>query len=149
MITFNSILGFISICEKNRKIISIKFSKYNDECDNSNIFLLDCKKQILDFLAGKTKIIDCPFELKGTDFQLSVWNELLKIPYGKTITYKQLAERIGKPTAYRAVANANRLNPLPLIVPCHRVIGSNGKLIGYRYGIDKKKYLLDLEKLNT
>ncbi len=146
MVTFNSILGFISICEKNKKIVRIKFSKYDDESDYNNYFLHDCKHKILDFINGKSKIINCPFDLQGTDFQLIVWNELLKIPYGTTITYKQLAERIGKPNAYRAVANANRLNPIPLIVPCHRVIGSNGKLVGYRYGIDKKKYLLEMEK---
>ena len=87
----------------------------------------------------------CLFLLSGTDFQRSVWKELLQIPYGSTQTYKELACRIGKPAAVRAVANANNANPLSVIVPCHRVIGSNRKLTGYGGGLEIKRQLLCLE----
>lgn len=86
-----------------------------------------------------------PLLLSGTDFQRSVWKELLQIPYGSTQTYKELACRIGKPAAVRAVANANNANPLSVIVPCHRVIGSNRKLTGYGGGLEIKRQLLCLE----
>ena len=82
---------------------------------------------------------------KGTIFQKEIWNVLKTIPYGKTITYKEIAEKLNKPKAYRAVGSAIGHNPIPIIIPCHRVIGSNGKLVGYALGLDMKKYLLDLE----
>ena len=87
-----------------------------------------------------------PLKLTGTEFQKHVWQELLKIPYGKTISYQQEAINIGKPTAFRAVANANGKNLLPIIIPCHRVINANGKLGGYTGGLEKKEFLLTLEK---
>ena len=83
--------------------------------------------------------------LKGTDFQKQVWQALLKIPFGETRSYKQIAEAIGNPKAVRAVGMANNKNPLLIVVPCHRVIGTNGKLVGYAVGLDKKEYLLRLE----
>ena len=86
---------------------------------------------------------------KFTSFQLAVYSELLKIPYGKTRTYKQIAENIGKPKASRAVGNACNKNPFPFIIPCHRVVGSNGSLTGYAYGIDLKRKLLEFEKTTT
>ena len=85
-----------------------------------------------------------PIILIGTDFQLKVWHELKKIPYGKTISYKELAKRIGNSNASRAVGGANNKNPLSIIIPCHRVIGSNGKLVGYAAGLDSKSKLLNL-----
>lgn len=146
MICFNTKLGNICISENNNVITEIRFTKFNEEETYSNKVLEECKNQLLEYFDGQRKYFDCKFSAKGTDFQKRVWNELLKIPYGKTISYKQLAEKIGSPNAYRAVANANRLNPIPIIIPCHRVIGSNGKMIGYASGLDKKIYLLKLEK---
>ena len=102
-------------------------------------------KEIKEYLDGKRKYFDIPFELEGTEFQKKVWLELLKIPYGEVITYKELAKRIRNPKAERAVGGACNRNPLAIIIPCHRVVGSNGKLVGYRYSIELKKYLLDLE----
>lgn len=90
-----------------------------------------------------------PYELYGTPFQISVWKEMAKIPYGETITYGELAERIGKPKASRAVANACGANPLSIIIPCHRVVAAGGKLGGYTGGLDKKIYLLNLEMPKT
>lgn len=86
--------------------------------------------------------------MEGTDFQKTVWKELLKIPYGKTVSYKYIADKIGNKKAFRAVGNANNKNKISIIIPCHRVIGSNGKLVGYANGIDMKKLLLELEKEN-
>ena len=87
--------------------------------------------------------------MKGTEFQKKVWDELLKIPYGKTTTYGALAKKIGNEKASRAVGMANNRNSIGIIVPCHRVIGANGKLTGYAGGLDKKEYLLNLEKTNS
>lgn len=84
-------------------------------------------------------------QLTGTSFQKQVWQQLIKIPYGETISYLEEAREIGKPTAFRAVANANGKNLLPIIIPCHRVINTNGKLGGYTGGLDKKEFLLNLE----
>ena len=83
---------------------------------------------------------------KGTIFQRNVWSELLKINYGETVSYKEIAEKLGKPNACRAVGGANNKNPIAIIVPCHRVIGKNGNMVGYADGIEKKEFLLNLEK---
>jgi len=101
--------------------------------------------QLDDYFTGKRKSFELPLYLSGTDFQLSVWNELIQIPYGNTISYAELARRIGRPTAIRAVANANNANPLSVFIPCHRVIGSNRELVGYGGGLAIKEQLLRLE----
>lgn len=103
-------------------------------------------EQLKDYFEGKLREFNLQLELNGTDFQLKIWNELLKIPIGQTITYKELAERIGKKKAIRAVGSANAKNPISIIVPCHRVIGSDGKLRGYGGGIERKKWLIDFEE---
>lgn len=104
------------------------------------------KLQIDEYFLGKRKEFTIPLKLIGSSFQISVWKELLNIPYGQTISYKTQATNIGKDKAYRAVANANGQNMIDIIVPCHRVIGSDGKLHGYGAGVDKKEFLLNLEK---
>ncbi len=101
--------------------------------------------QLHEYFNGKRKTFDFPLAPKGTPFQLAVWNALLEIPYGDTVTYAELARRIGKPSAVRAVGAANGANPIPVIIPCHRVIGSNGTLTGYGGGIERKQWLLALE----
>ncbi len=103
-------------------------------------------RQILEFLNGERLRFEFPLDPAGTDFQLKVWAELRRIPFGETRTYGQIAEAIGERGAARAVGLANNQNPLPIVVPCHRVIGSDGKLVGYAGGVARKKYLLDLEK---
>jgi methylated-DNA-[protein]-cysteine S-methyltransferase len=103
-------------------------------------------KQLREYFAGKRREFDFPLRLDGTAFQCSVWNELRKIPFGETISYAELARRIQNPKAVRAVGLANGQNPIPVVVPCHRVIGSNGSLTGFGGGIEKKKLLLDLER---
>lgn len=101
--------------------------------------------QLDEFFAGKREVFDIPLLFVGTDFQKRVWNELLNIPYGKTISYGEMARRIGMPTSVRAVANANGANAISIFAPCHRVIGSDGTLTGYGGGLSAKKMLLELE----
>ena len=103
-------------------------------------------QQIGEFFAGKRQVFDFPLAPEGTEFQKRVWAELLKIPFGETTSYGELARRIGKPSASRAVGSANGKNPISLIVPCHRVIGANGKLTGYGGGLDLKEKLLNWER---
>jgi|MGYP005995998409 methylated-DNA-[protein]-cysteine S-methyltransferase len=103
------------------------------------------KIQLEEYFNKKREKFDIPLQLVGTPFQIEVWKELLKIPYGQTISYKQQAINLAKPTAIRAVANANAQNIIPILIPCHRVIASDGKLSGYNGGVDKKEFLLNLE----
>jgi len=102
-------------------------------------------RQLRAYFRGELKEFDLPLAMEGTEFQLRVWNALRTIPYGETISYAQLAERIGNPKAVRAVGLANGSNPIPIIVPCHRVIGSDGSLTGFGGGLSTKKLLLELE----
>jgi O-6-methylguanine DNA methyltransferase len=106
-------------------------------------------KEVIDQLArffnGKLAKFTCPIDLIGTPFQIRVWHEVSKIPYGSTITYKHLAKRVGVAKATQAVGRANGANPLPIIIPCHRVLGSNGALVGYSCGVKTKEFLLRLE----
>ena len=105
----------------------------------------DVIDQLSRYFNGRLAKFTCPIDLIGTPFQVWVWNEVSKIPYGSTITYKHLAKRAGVPKATQAVGRANGANPLPIITPCHRVLGSNGALIGYSCGIKTKEFLLRLE----
>ena len=101
--------------------------------------------QLHEYFNRQRKEFDLPLEILGTEFQKKVWNELTKIPYGETITYGELAKRMGDKNLMRAVAAANGTNPIPIIIPCHRVIGSDGSLTGYGSGLDVKQKLLELE----
>lgn len=102
--------------------------------------------QLDEYFAGKRRVFDIPLLFVGTGFQKTVWNELLKIPCGETISYGEMAKRIGKPKAVRALANANGANSISIFAPCHRVLGSDGSLTGYAGGLKAKEYLLKLEK---
>jgi methylated-DNA-[protein]-cysteine S-methyltransferase len=105
--------------------------------------------QLAEYFAGQRREFDVPLKLAGTPFQRRVWQELGRIPYGATISYAQLAQRIGKPTASRAVGHANGRNPISILVPCHRVVGADGRLTGYAGGVDKKRWLLNWERRAT
>ncbi|HJT59839.1 MAG TPA: methylated-DNA--[protein]-cysteine S-methyltransferase, partial [Ktedonobacteraceae bacterium] len=98
------------------------------------------------YMAGERLQFTCPLDMRGTAFQVAVWQELLHIPYGETRSYLDIAQAIGRPAAVRAVGAANGANPIAIIVPCHRVIGSNGSLTGYGGGLPAKEWLLALEK---
>src|SRR4029079_5448131 len=105
----------------------------------------ECAAQLNDFFAGKRKDFSVKLNPSGTNFQVQVWNELLKIPFGKTISYLELARRLGDEKKIRAAGTANGRNPIPIIIPCHRVIGSDGSLVGYGGGLSKKKWLIEFE----
>lgn len=114
--------------------------------DNAHPVLIDTARQLDDYFAGKRKMFTLSFDFYGTDFQKKVWLALLTIPFGETRSYAQIATQIGLPKAVRAVGAANGKNPVSIIAPCHRVIGSNGKLTGFAGGLDVKAQLLDLER---
>ncbi len=107
--------------------------------------LIICIEQLIQYFNGQRRQFELPLNQPGTPFQQSVWNELQQIPFGKTISYLDLAKRIGDPRATRAVASANGKNHIAIIVPCHRVIGSNRELVGYAGGLWRKKWLLEME----
>ena len=109
----------------------------------------DAMRQLDEYFDGERRDFDLPLRLNGTEFQLQVLDELQKIPYGETTSYGDIAKRIGRPKASRAVGAANGRNPIPIVVPCHRVIGSHGDLTGFGGGLDTKEALLRLEAENT
>jgi methylated-DNA-[protein]-cysteine S-methyltransferase len=114
--------------------------------DPGHPMLAQVRAQLAEYFGGRRRRFDLPIVLEGTDFQKQVWSELAKIPYGETISYGEQARRIGKPKALRAVGGANGRNPISIIIPCHRVIGSDGSLTGFGWGTGNKKTLLDLER---
>lgn len=146
---YETIIGSIGIADNGKEITDIFFKKDNILGD-FNIaeteLIKKAIKQLNEYFNGTRISFDLPLSLEGTDFQKLVWNTLKAIPYGETKSYKDIAEAIGNPKACRAVGMANNKNPISIIIPCHRVIGSNGKLVGYRGGVEIKKQLLDLEK---
>ena len=115
------------------------------ERNDANPLAQEAAAQLQAYFAGRLRDFDLPLDLQGTDFQKRVWRELERIPYGKTRSYMQIADAIGLPKAVRAVGAANGANPIPIIIPCHRVIGASGKLVGYGGGLPLKKRLLSLE----
>ncbi|MDK2881971.1 MAG: methylated-DNA-[protein]-cysteine S-methyltransferase [Bacillota bacterium] len=107
--------------------------------------LREVEAQVREYLSGRRHTFNVALDLQGTAFQRSVWQELVNVPYGKTLTYGELAVRLGRPRAARAVGRALHVNPVALIVPCHRVLSSNGGLVGYAGGLERKRFLLELE----
>lgn len=114
--------------------------------DGDSVVLKETARQLTEYFAGERSTFELPLAAEGTPFQRRVWEELCAIPYGETISYGELARRIGQPTASRAVGLANGRNPISIVVPCHRVIGSSGKLVGYGGGLERKQTLLALER---
>lgn len=145
---YDTIIGKVGIVENGVAITQVYFGEFIPE--NVKIMetalIIRAKEQLEEYLSGNRKIFDLPLAPEGTEFQLKVWNELRKIPYGETYSYKKVAENVGNSKASRAVGMANNRNPIPIFIPCHRVVGSNGKLVGYAGGLDLKEKLLSLEK---
>lgn len=143
--------GILMLCVYDKFHIEAKMEKLK-EIFNAEVIPGVCphftqlETQLKEYLENKREEFTVPFKLVGTSFQMQVWKELLRIPYGKTISYSQQAENIGKKSSYRAVANANGQNMLMILVPCHRVISKSGKLSGYAGGVEKKEFLYNLEK---
>ncbi|RDY29404.1 methylated-DNA--[protein]-cysteine S-methyltransferase [Romboutsia weinsteinii] len=149
---YDTEIGRIGIAEDGQGITNLylenKLSSEGMTIKETDL-IKEAARQLEDYLSGKIEVFDIPLSLKGTEFQKKVWEELKKIPYGKTYSYKELAEKIGKPTAARAVGMANNKNPILIIIPCHRIIGKDGSLVGYAAGLDIKERLLEIEKPNT
>ena len=145
--TYDTILGSVTFVEENGALVVITTHPYHpkEEIYQETPVIKEAFRQLSEYFSGNRKTFNLPLLLKGPDFQKQVWQALLKIPFGETRSYKQIAEAIGNPKAVRAVGMANNKNPLLIVVPCHRVIGANGKLVGYAVGLDKKEYLLRLE----
>jgi len=154
--TYDSDFGNLVIAAENDAIVLMKlnvpketaFKSLSDIDDYSfspSKFTDNAAKALEEYFAGKRKEFDLPLRPKGTDFQRSVWNALMTIPYGETRSYMQVAQMLGNPKACRAVGLANNKNPIWIIIPCHRVIGSDGSLVGYGGGLETKKTLLSLE----
>ena len=140
-------IGNIWIVEEDESIIGISFTKrvIEDYTYKETKLIKETYRQLSEYFEGTRREFDINIKLIGTPFQLQVWDQLLKIPYGKTVSYKWVAENIQHPNAYRAVGMANNRNPISIIVPCHRVIGQDGSLVGYGGGLDIKRELLTLE----
>ncbi|MDO4816408.1 MAG: methylated-DNA--[protein]-cysteine S-methyltransferase [Bacillota bacterium] len=137
-------LGKMFLEGDDRYITALRFGELEEDCPSP--ILCMAEKQLGEYFAGSRKEFELPLNPRGTEFQKSVWNALLEIPYGETASYGEIAAKIGNPKASRAVGMANNRNPIAIIIPCHRVIGAGGKLTGYAGGLDKKEFLLKLEK---
>jgi methylated-DNA-[protein]-cysteine S-methyltransferase len=140
LVTTDGVLSGVYMDEQRHRPMEELFGPRDDSHSQDVIEQLDA------YFAGDLKKFDVQLTMAGTDFQRRVWTELQQIPYGETISYGELAERLGRPTASRAVGMANGRNPISIIVPCHRVIGSTGSLTGYGGGLPRKRYLLSFER---
>lgn len=143
---FKTPLGFTKIMGNHEGITSVSVLDSEAQITSSiPLVLKECFTQLNEYFEGNRQQFNLKLNPKGTDFQKNVWKQLERIPYGKTISYLELSQQLGDTKAIRAVANANAKNPLWIIVPCHRVIGSNGSLTGYAGGLPRKQWLLEHE----
>ncbi|SIN67569.1 methylated-DNA--[protein]-cysteine S-methyltransferase [Algoriphagus halophilus] len=127
------------------KLTLLRFTEDPVSDESLEGMVKEVKHQLDEYLSGKRKVFDLPLDLKGTDFQKSVWQAVNEIPFGQTTTYMKLSQKLGNPAAIRAVGAAIGANPILVIVPCHRIIGTNGQLTGYAGGLERKQALLELE----
>ena len=143
---FSSPVGALEVTATQKGVSSLYFAGETFPTEEPSGILRECADQLQEYFNGKRKEFNIPMDLQGTEFQIKVWNELINITFGETISYLELSKRVGDVKAIRAVGNANGKNPVSIIVPCHRVIGSNGKLIGYGGGLWRKRWLLEFER---
>lgn len=144
--TYDTKIGKLTIAANAEAITAISFGEIQAGQKVETPLIKKASKQLNEYLAGQRCDFDLPLQALGTEFQKKVWAELQKIPYGEVRSYKQLAIMAGNAKACRAVGMANNKNPLAIVVPCHRIIGSNGKLVGYAGGLNVKSALLELEQ---
>ncbi|WP_347561208.1 methylated-DNA--[protein]-cysteine S-methyltransferase [Senegalia massiliensis] len=144
----DSPIGIIEIEADNKYILSVNFVKQIRFKEKHNELNLKCKRQLEEYFDGNRKEFFIPIKTQGTKFQEKVWNALRTINYGEVCSYGDIAKEINNKKAYRAVGNANNKNNISIIIPCHRVIGSNGKLVGYGSGLWRKQWLIDHERKN-
>ncbi|PHM63456.1 methylated-DNA--[protein]-cysteine S-methyltransferase [Xenorhabdus ishibashii] len=137
---------YVHITADDEGVTSIYFVNEKKELESKSVITKQCAKELQEYFKGKRLTFTVPLSMQGTEFQQRVWQQLCKIPYGEMWSYKQLALTLGSVNYCRAVGMANSRNPISLIVPCHRVIGHDGKLVGYTGGLDIKRWLLDHEK---
>jgi len=150
MYIIQTVIGPLTVIESENSITQIHFGEVNVMGIETRKTALveETERQINAFYSGKRHSFDLPLTLHGTEFQNRVWKALLDIPKGETRSYKDIAEAVGNPNASRAVGMANNRNPIPVIIPCHRVIGKNGKLVGFAGGLDLKEKMLRMEREN-
>lgn len=142
----DSLIGKLTLVADDKGLHEIRFGA--DDCatiPRTNPVLEKTRQQLQEYFSGQRQDFDLPLKPQGTEFQQQVWKALQKVGYGVIASYQEIASRIGKPKAVRAVGAANGRNPIPIVIPCHRIIGSNGKLTGYAGGLDIKEKLLRLE----
>ncbi len=148
---YDTEIGRMSISDNGTEIISMEVAEGISEC-TSNIqeteLIRNAYEQLTDYLCGIRTNFDLPLNPEGTEFQKKVWNALCNIPYGETRSYKQVAEAVGNPKASRAIGMANNRNPIMIFIPCHRVIGADGSLVGYGGGLHIKEKLLSIERVH-
>ena len=144
--TYETVLGSVTFIEEDGALLSISMQATDRGIEQETPLIKDALLQLSEYLRGERKKFDIPFRMRGTEFQIQVWKVLQNIPYGETRSYKQIAEAIGNPKAVRAIGMANNRNPLLIVIPCHRVIGKDGSLVGYGEGIEMKEFWLRLEK---
>lgn len=143
---YDSPVGALTLVASERGLVALEFGKRKHaDCADDPKRLAPYRKQLDEYFAGKRQEFTLPLDIRGTDFQKRCWEQLLRIPYGQTRSYRQIAEAVGNRNAVRAVGLANGQNPIAIIVPCHRVIASDGTLCGYGGGLDIKEELLRLE----
>jgi methylated-DNA-[protein]-cysteine S-methyltransferase len=140
-------IGPLLVAREGEPVIEIRFppAEPPEDWTRDDRAFSDVRGALDHYFCGRSKAFDLPLEPRGTEFQKSVWRALLDVPFGETTTYGDLARRLGKPAAVRAVGAANGANPIPIVIPCHRVIGSNGSLVGFGGGLPVKRWLLDHE----
>ena len=145
MLTFPSPLGALTLTEEEGALTELRFGDLGGR--DLSPLLMHARREIGEYLAGERREFDLPLSPSGTPFQREVWRALQAIPYGECRTYGAIAAAIDRPKAFRAVGMANHCNPLPLLIPCHRVVGADGRLTGYAGGLERKRFLLAIEGL--
>ena len=139
-------VGDLGLCAKDGYLVAITFQSVEEAGRDAVLTLAE--GQLREYFAGKRQEFDIPLDMGGTEFQRRVWKALMEIPYGKICTYSDIALRVGSPKGVRAVGMANHVNRLPIVIPCHRVVGKDGGLTGYAGGLEMKEWLLELESKN-
>ncbi len=150
-IVTHSPLGLLTITEKDGCLERLEFGEKKVEGARWEMtpLLKNTQRELNEYFEGQRSVFDLPLKPSGTPFQQAVWRALLKIPYGRTCTYGDIAEQVGHPGASRAVGMANHQNPIAIVIPCHRVVAATGRLTGYAGGLDKKEYLLSFEHVSA
>ncbi len=142
----NSPVGVLTLISSGKEITAVTFNGSATEDTGGHLSVLqECRQELEEYFAGVRKVFTVPLQPHGTDFRMNVWGKLLEIPYGETVSYSTLAIRTGDIKNVRAVGSANGKNPVAVIIPCHRVIGANGSLVGYGGGLWRKQWLLEHE----